>query len=641
MKKIFTAFILIVSYVLLSSITTIANWNFEDQNPTLDNGITANHGKVISTSSTGSIDINSPGANLTTRSISNSGWNNGNGTKYWEINIVTTGYNNLKLTSYQRSSETGPRNFKLQYSFNDTNWSDVPGATITNADNFTEGVLNNISLPNECNNKTILYLRWIMTSNTNVNLETVAFDGTSRIDEILITGDLLPTAPTVTVTAPTTYSYATATLIGNITATSGDNCSARGFKYTTDSGFSTGITTITQSDGNYSTGEFNESLTGLTAGTTYYVKAFATNSAGTTETTATSFTTLTYPAITFTDGSTYTAPTCTSTSNDQPIGRFSLTADKTGATLSSLTVDLNLTSTSGASNVKLWKSTDDTFSSVTDTNIKTVESLTEEVTFSDINSAVASGETYYFITLDLTNATGSINPQATALSVTTADVTGFTNPSELSSSDTQTLPVELSSFTAVPSAVNQSITLNWTTQSETDMLGYYVYSNSDNQFNTASRKSNIITANNSSTETNYSWTDSNLLAGQYYYWLKAIDRDGSSQILGPVTATVQANDPTTPTVPVKTAFNSIYPNPFNPTTSLVYSLATADNVKITIYNIKGEVVKIYNQMNQSTGNHSIVWNGTDFNSKPCSSGVYFFKMDSGKYTQTKKALLVK
>ena len=93
----------------------------------------------------------------------------------------------LVLSSKQNSSNTGPKDFKVQYKISEGGtWTDVTGAAITVADNFTTGVLNAISLPSSCDNQTDVYLRWIMTSNTSVNNSTVASGGTSRIDDILI-----------------------------------------------------------------------------------------------------------------------------------------------------------------------------------------------------------------------------------------------------------------------------------------------------------------------------------------------------------------------------------------------------------------------------------------------------------------------
>ena len=65
------------------------------------------------------------------------------------------------------------------------------------ADNFTTGVLTNLTLPASCNNQASVFIRWVMTSNTSVSLGTVAAGGTSRIDNIILNGSAACAAPTI------------------------------------------------------------------------------------------------------------------------------------------------------------------------------------------------------------------------------------------------------------------------------------------------------------------------------------------------------------------------------------------------------------------------------------------------------------
>lgn len=168
---------------------TVVGWDFEDSNQTSDSGINANNNRLITTNSTGTIVYNVAGGNTSAAAISNSDWNGGADSKFWQISFATTGMSNLKLSSAQRSSNTGPRDFKVQYSLDGSSWNDVSLASITVANNWTTGVLNNVALPSACNNQTLVYLRWIMTSNTSVNLGSVANTGTNSIDDIVINGD--------------------------------------------------------------------------------------------------------------------------------------------------------------------------------------------------------------------------------------------------------------------------------------------------------------------------------------------------------------------------------------------------------------------------------------------------------------------
>ncbi len=84
-----------------------------------------------------------------------------------------------------------------------------------------------------------------------------------------------------------------------------------------------------------------------------------------------------------------------------------------------------------------------------------------------------------------------------------------------------------------------------------------------------------------------------------------------------------------------------YPNPFNPETTLSYNLREAGLVTLDIFNIKGQKVKSLVNANQTQGNHTVVWNGKDDNNRSVASGVYFYKMRNGKYSSTKKMILMK
>ncbi len=84
-----------------------------------------------------------------------------------------------------------------------------------------------------------------------------------------------------------------------------------------------------------------------------------------------------------------------------------------------------------------------------------------------------------------------------------------------------------------------------------------------------------------------------------------------------------------------------YPNPFNPTTTINYSLKENAKVSLNIYNIKGQKVKQLVSDQLSAGEHSVVWNGTDYNGKSVSSGIYFYKLKTRNYEKTKKMVLLK
>lgn len=93
--------------------------------------------------------------------------------------------------------------------------------------------------------------------------------------------------------------------------------------------------------------------------------------------------------------------------------------------------------------------------------------------------------------------------------------------------------------------------------------------------------------------------------------------------------------------PVVTELLGNYPNPFNPTTTIAFNLKERGPVRIDVYNILGQRVTTLLNGELPSGSHRVVWNGQDSSSRGVASGVYFFKMQAGKYTSTKKMIMMK
>ena len=85
-----------------------------------------------------------------------------------------------------------------------------------------------------------------------------------------------------------------------------------------------------------------------------------------------------------------------------------------------------------------------------------------------------------------------------------------------------------------------------------------------------------------------------------------------------------------------------YPNPFNPETNISYSIINNGSVELSIYNIKGQLVKKLVRASMNAGDHNVVWNGKDSAGRKVSSGLYFYKLKlNGKAVDTKKMMLLK
>ena len=93
--------------------------------------------------------------------------------------------------------------------------------------------------------------------------------------------------------------------------------------------------------------------------------------------------------------------------------------------------------------------------------------------------------------------------------------------------------------------------------------------------------------------------------------------------------------------PKKYRLHQNYPNPFNPATSIQYELPKESFVNVYISNLKGQLIRKLVSHNQTAGYKSIKWNGVDDKNKVISAGLYFYTIQAGDYSQTKKMILLK
>lgn len=84
-----------------------------------------------------------------------------------------------------------------------------------------------------------------------------------------------------------------------------------------------------------------------------------------------------------------------------------------------------------------------------------------------------------------------------------------------------------------------------------------------------------------------------------------------------------------------------YPNPFNPETTISYSLAEAGHTRLDIYNLKGQLVRCLVSSQMMAGDHEVVWNGRDDHNRAVSSGMYLIRLSTGKHISTKKMIMMK
>jgi len=189
------------------------------------------------------------------------------------------------------------------------------------------------------------------------------------------------------------------------------------------------------------------------------------------------------------------------------------------------------------------------------------------------------------------------------------------------------VPVELTSFVGNIAADN--VLLSWTTATETNNNGFYVEKSLDGH-----SWNNIGFVNGAGTTTeihNYNYVDNNPNTGLNYYRLTQVDYDGSKVVIAPIKVNY--------TGIITFNLEQNYPNPFNPSTTIKFQIPTNELVQIKLFDILGnEVATLVNEQ-MEMGNHSVEFNSAKYNN--IASGTYFYTIKAGKYSATKKLMLLK
>lgn len=94
-------------------------------------------------------------------------------------------------------------------------------------------------------------------------------------------------------------------------------------------------------------------------------------------------------------------------------------------------------------------------------------------------------------------------------------------------------------------------------------------------------------------------------------------------------------------VPDRYVLHAASPNPFNPKTTIRYGLPAAGRVTLSIFDVEGRVVRSLVNTTQAAGNYALVWDGADGAGRRVASGVYFYRLDAGAFSQTQKLVMAK
>ena len=123
---------------------------------------------------------------------------------------------------------------------------------------------------------------------------------------------------------------------------------------------------------------------------------------------------------------------------------------------------------------------------------------------------------------------------------------------------------------------------------------------------------------------------------------RVIDLEGEGTVsLEPGVDQVFVRQQVSRAVPQVYTLQQNFPNPFNPGTTILYSLPQAGPVSLKVYDMAGQVVRQLVDQHQNAGSHQVLWDGLDASGAPTANGVYIYELRAGEYRALRKMLLIK
>jgi hypothetical protein len=188
--------------------------------------------------------------------------------------------------------------------------------------------------------------------------------------------------------------------------------------------------------------------------------------------------------------------------------------------------------------------------------------------------------------------------------------------------------VELISFTAHSNG--SAVTLNWQTATEVNNYGFEVQKSEISNQNSIWEKVGFVNGSgNSNSIKEYSFTETNIGSGKYYYRLKKIDKDGGFIYSNAVEVNITA-------LPTEYTLYQNYPNPFNPSTKISYQLPKSSFVTLKVYDIIGREISTLVNEQQNAGQYEVAFDGSKL-----ASGEYLYRIQAGDFISIKKLVLLK
>ncbi|MBN1464329.1 T9SS type A sorting domain-containing protein, partial [candidate division KSB1 bacterium] len=189
--------------------------------------------------------------------------------------------------------------------------------------------------------------------------------------------------------------------------------------------------------------------------------------------------------------------------------------------------------------------------------------------------------------------------------------------------------IELSDLSAA--VENNSVRIEWQTAKEDGTVGYYLLKSRRKDGPFADLNEEII---KSRADGHYRYIDRDVQAGErYFYKLKEVHSSGLTAEYGLVEAHIA--------LPIRLALAQNYPNPFNPRTTIRFELPAEHHLTIAIFNTTGQLVRMLVEGEYPAGIHQVVWEADNEQGIKAPSGIYYYRMTTDGFSETKKLLLLK
>lgn len=230
------------------------------------------------------------------------------------------------------------------------------------------------------------------------------------------------------------------------------------------------------------------------------------------------------------------------------------------------------------------------------------------------------------------NTITATGPGSGTVTVSASDGTESTNDVTITFSQQE--PAELASFGG--ELVDDRVVVTWSTASQTNNAGWQLLRSVDG-VNYEAVGEFVQGAGTSDALLSYNLQDSDLPSVEkVYYQLEQVDLDGSVSRSNPVEVLLGAR------MPVPTEFaTSVYPNPFNPSTTISYDMPNEAFVSVVIYDAIGQEVRRLVSEQAPAGRYRVQWDALDSQGRAVGSGVYIAKVEAGGFSLSQKMLLLK